>query len=1164
MLTSTRLIVRSLWYHLRIHGAVALGVAAATAVLTGALIVGDSVRQSLRDLALDQLGAIDEILVTDRFFRAELADELAATPTFQQHFQSATPVVLFPTGVVQSQSDMQLRAGQILVVGCDERFFQLGDEQIPAPDYDQIVINQPLADDLGVKAGDQVLVRLPDAADIPADSALAHKEGRSRTLAGLEVIAVVPAEGLGRFSVRPNQTEPRNAYLSLEQLQQTLDEDGRVNAMLISAGTETPPDEDASRQLAEALAPKLTDYGLRLEEARVGWEDGDTVRWPVDYWSITSSRMVFDQETNETLQAAANSLGGQPVSTYMANSIGVAGSDATPVPYSTVTGVNPSDSFPIKTIAGGSISAWGDDEVVLNQWTAEQLNAKTGDTIVVKYYAPETTHGESEELTASLKLRGVVPLTEPRDGFDGDVPPLYTTPATLYNDPFFTPTVEGITDEESIANWDPPFPYDSDLIEPRDDEYWDKHRTTPKAFVSMNTARQLWDSRFGLVTSYRVPRTAEQGEQAVTTTIETALRDAGNPGFVFTPVRRQALRASSGTTPFDGLFLALSFFIIAAALILVSLLFQLGVEQRAEEAGTMLAVGMTQRDVRRLWTREGLGVAAIGALLGAAIGVAYAWLMVVGLKSWWVGAIATPFLTLHVTAKSLALGYVLGVLACVATIALRLRSMQRLSIRRLLAGEAQEETVVSRRAHPVYTYVGLALLAAAIGLGLVAAQLPGGESQAGGFVGSGALLLLGLLLLIWNRLRGSATVAGAYSLAALASRNASRNPTRSTMVIGLMAVASFLIVAMSAFRLSPTLEGAGGFTLVGEASLPVFADLNDEEARYNLFADPDAVADAQVLPFRVKPGDDASCRNLYQSTRPRVLGVTDTMIQYYDTPREAPFQFAAAADLPEQPVGEAQNPWRLLAADPGPGKPAPMILDKNTAMYSLHLYGGVGQKFTIEYPDGQSVDFEVVALLSNSVLQGSVLIGENAFERLFPEVGGYQFFLAGRTGDEGDSEATELAAAFEEALSSQGLDMRSTRAVLRDLLNVQNTYLTTFQSLGLLGLLLGTFGLATVQLRSVFERRRELALMRAAGFTSRKLAQMVLQENIVLLVAGLATGALAALVAVLPYGLATGSDIPWKQLGVMLVAVMTTGLLTGLFAVRATLKAPLVAALRGE
>jgi ABC-type antimicrobial peptide transport system permease subunit len=131
-------------------------------------------------------------------------------------------------------------------------------------------------------------------------------------------------------------------------------------------------------------------------------------------------------------------------------------------------------------------------------------------------------------------------------------------------------------------------------------------------------------------------------------------------------------------------------------------------------------------------------------------------------------------------------------------------------------------------------------------------------------------------------------------------------------------------------------------------------------------------------------------------------------------------------------------------------------------------------------------------------------------------------------------------------------------------LAVQNTYISTFQSLGAIGLLLGTVGLAAVQLRSVFERRKELALLRAAGFRRWRLGEMVLLENLLLLVGGLATGTIAALITVLPHMLASGARVPLADLAVMLGVVLVVGVLVGLIAVRATLRAPLVAALRGE
>ncbi len=131
--------------------------------------------------------------------------------------------------------------------------------------------------------------------------------------------------------------------------------------------------------------------------------------------------------------------------------------------------------------------------------------------------------------------------------------------------------------------------------------------------------------------------------------LEQLARDGATLGFDFRPIKRRQLAASSGNTPFDVLFLLLSFFIIAAALLLVALLFRLGFEQRAAQAGLLLALGWPVRRVRRLLVVEGLAVAAVGSALGVLIGLGYAGLMLAALqsKSWWLGAVTTPFLEFH-------------------------------------------------------------------------------------------------------------------------------------------------------------------------------------------------------------------------------------------------------------------------------------------------------------------------------------------------------------------------------------------------------------------------------------------------------------------------------------------------------------------------------------
>jgi putative ABC transport system permease protein len=315
---------------------------------------------------------------------------------------------------------------------------------------------------------------------------------------------------------------------------------------------------------------------------------------------------------------------------------------------------------------------------------------------------------------------------------------------------------------------------------------------------------------------------------------------------------------------------------------------------------------------------------------------------------------------------------------------------------------------------------------------------------------------------------------------------------------------------------------------------------------------------ATVLSLRLKPGDDASCRNLYQPSQPRVLGVTPQMVEYFDDPKLSVwFGWSASEANTDE---EKSNPWRLLSATSPADQPVPVVLDQNTAVYSLRLYGGVGETFAVTYAGGAKITFRVAGLLSNSVLQGNLLISEADFKRLFPQISGYRSFLI--KSPPGKSE--QIASVLEDRLSDEGFDTVDSRARLNDLLAVQNTYISTFQSLGALGLVLGTFGVAAVQLRSVFERRKELALMRASGFRRGRLGEMVLLENLVLLIGGLALGAVAALVAVLPQMLLGAARVPLADLAAMLGVVLVAGVATGFIAVRATLKAPLVSALRGE
>src|SRR5580765_9069187 len=100
---TSRLVIRALSYYRRTNAAVVLGVATAVAVLGGALLVGDSVRGSLRDLVLHRLGRTDQIVLSTGFFREALAEEHAADGAFSGSFASIAPMIVVQ-GVVGEQT----------------------------------------------------------------------------------------------------------------------------------------------------------------------------------------------------------------------------------------------------------------------------------------------------------------------------------------------------------------------------------------------------------------------------------------------------------------------------------------------------------------------------------------------------------------------------------------------------------------------------------------------------------------------------------------------------------------------------------------------------------------------------------------------------------------------------------------------------------------------------------------------------------------------------------------------------------------------------------------------------------------------------------------------------------------------------------------------------
>ena len=446
----------------------------------------------------------------------------------------------------------------------------------------------------------------------------------------------------------------------------------------------------------------------------------------------------------------------------------------------------------------------------------------------------------------------------------------------------------------------------------------------------------------------------------------------------------------------------------------------------------------------------------------------------------------------------------------------------------------------------ILTVVGIALLV------LGALQL---IPPAAGFFGGGVVLLVAAVWFIsrWLKRPSRSYIHGAgwWTIARLGFRNATYHPARTVLCITLIASAAFIIVAVDSFRRSGVSaidrkSGTGGYPLLAESLLPIAHDPNTSEGResLNLNTDEATLKNLSFVNFRVRPGDDTSCLNLYQPRNPKIVAPPDSFI------RDNRFAFQNSLD-------EKNHPWLLLDRQLEDGA-VPVIGDANSLTYVLHLK--VGDEMTVDHANGP-LKLRIVAALSDSIFQSELLMSEKNFLRLFPSEEGYRMFLVDVPNRE---QAAAVSTVLEERLSDFGFDAVSTEERLANFHRVENTYLSTFQMLGGLGLALGTLGMAAVLLRNVFERRKELALLRAVGYNSSHFAAMVITENVLMLGLGLAVGFVCALLAIAPVLFERGGRLPNISLGLLLLAVLLSGATASLVATLAALRSPLLPSLRAE
>lgn len=1098
-MTFVQILKRDLLFYRRPNLTMILLAAVCCAILTGAKLVGDSVRHTLRQIAEMRLGQRTRFAMStgDHFFRQSLSDEIAGNTETNVGFVP----VLAVKGILETP-DGSIRVNNLNVYGVKSPFWQFAGpigQTFSSRPVRGVNISESVKARLNGTEG-EFLLRIQQSTVLSQDLIFSTEGGDSQAWE-IKIADVIPDEAMGRFDIQASQEPPLNVFVPIDWLAEKIDQPQKANLLLVADGWSSQ--DDLESRLKECVMPEDLEVDIRRIETE-------------DVFELRSSRIFLDEPIVDA--AMQSGRGAYGVFTYFVNEIRCGEKS---VPYSTVSALGSNDGQ-------GLFADLRTDEIIINEWLADELNANPGDVIQLTYYQLTPTRILVEQ-QADFTVRQVVPMMG------------------TFADPTLMPDYPGLTEADSCRDWEAGIPIDLNKIQSEDEDYWDRYKGTPKAFISMKAAQTIWSNRFGTLTAIRWP-TTDNTLGAVQADLMKHL-DLSRLGFRFEDVRSAAESKASGSTDFAGLFAGLSMFLIFSAAILLALMFVYYIESRTEQAGLLLAIGWNRVRIGMLFLTEGACLASVGCILGAVISVVYTYTLIFILNAtFWAGALASLQLRFHADLLTLFKGIVVSFLICLFAIQTALFRRLRRSVHELFTGIFEKQVGRSKKVR-LLSRLGVLSLAAGVGVFFV----PGAaQARAALFFIAGTLWLIGLILIMaWllKRLRYRKTFF-VDSLSTLAFKTIPRRTGRSLTVMIALACGVFMVIGVGANYKEVRAEavrrdsGTGGFALMAQTTLPV-----TQLSELSIAATDEIpeITTEMFVPMRLHEQDDASCLNLNKARQPSLLGVRPKDLAARDA-----FTFQQTTSS-----SEGLDRWELLK----------MHIDEHTIPaigdYAT-VYWGLDKKLndTIPYQaqNGETVELKIVGILKDSVLQGCLLISEDNLISLFPTIDGYRQFLIDANWQKNEPQAKQLMKKYRD----YGMEVISTRDKLMQFHEVENTYLAIFLMLGGLGLILGSAGLGLVLVLNVIDRKGELAMMQAVGFQIPSLKHMLFIEHGLLLLAGLVCGTIPALWAVFPSLMTRGMAFPYIQIGFIILAILVSGGLWIRFALKAVLKTDFLDVLKNE
>lgn len=1099
MLTPFKYVLRSLLHFRKQHVVLLLATAISAMVLTGALIIGDSIDYSLLKMMKTRLGKTRFAVVGgNRFVRDSLAAELSSGSEIK-----AAPLLMLKGIAINSESGN--RINKATVIGIDSSFSFFANSPLPVISGEEALISENIAGKLQLKVNDEFLIRVESTGILPVNTPFAGEVKPSVALR-LTVKAIAGDDELGRLNLYNDQSEPYNIFVSLGFLSDRAGLEGRANTILIADPGNRLNVDSINRSIKDKW--KIADMSLDIKR-----RDSSGV------YDLVSDRVFIDKVVSETIRKAG--IPHQDILTYLVNSIRFNGRQT---PYSFVSAL-PS-----------SLTGFAPDsnEVIVNRWLSDDLNIHEGDTLTASYFDIGPLR-ELKETARRFVVKAIIPTAS--NGIDNSLMPMFP----------------GLADAGNCSEWDAGVPMDFNSIRNKDEKYWDDFRGAPKMLVQPETGVRLWGNQFGELTSIRFNE-----KEIPSKNLEKLITSETGPeeiGLQIIDSAGQGKIAAGNSVDFSGLFLGLSFFIIAAGIMLVTLMYVLHLQTRSDETALLNGLGFTHNDILKIRLAESAFVIVAGSLLGAVAGIAYNFAVMNALNSVWNDMIRTNMLDVYVKLLTILVGACSNIIIALIPVYLITKRKLREPVATLIKGKGIIGANLQVKKLRTKRNISVAALACSVLLVMIALITDSFEN-AFLYLSAAALFLTGSIFLFNYLLTspGNSKIDTLPGIGTIAFRNLTRNKARSTTVVTVLALGTFTLILTGANRRtfygSENLRnsGTGGYLLWVETTSPLPFNLNRDNGRSYLNTNEESDLDGvRFLQFVGLEGDDASCLNLNQAQKPRILAVDP-----HEFDSCGSFSFTRLL-----PGISKEHPWKELEKQYSENV-FPVFADQSVIQYGLKKKIGDTLQYVSE--EGKVLKLVLAGGISNSIFQGNILIDENVFREQYPSSGGSKVMLV----DAPVEKRELLSSILEQSLMDFGVDVSPTSQRLATFNTIENTYLSVFMALSGFGFLIGTIGLGIVLLRNISERKRELAVLLSAGYSHKQLFSMVFAENLILLFSGLMIGILAALTGIMPSLLTPSFSIRYGFLTMLITAILFSGIAWIYFPLRSALNKPLMPSLRND